>query len=173
MAGTSSTNPSALLSTFPRNVKAVVDGAQARALQLRYWRTTEQTAELRKSRKPSTEHPPCARWPAAEQARGPYGTTTQKQAADMIIRPGISKDEVNHAYDLDPWHPLVHLARAGFKKNPISTDFLRGIRSIGYRTIRNPATARPNSCASREKRIWKSGAIRPTRTIWTKSSHRF
>jgi hypothetical protein len=55
----------------------------------------------------------------------------------MIIRPGISKDEVNHAYDLDPWHPLVHLARAGFKKNPIRTDFLRGIRSIGYRTIRN------------------------------------
>jgi hypothetical protein len=24
--------------------------------------------------------------------------------------------EAQHAYDLDPWHPLVHLALAGFEK---------------------------------------------------------
>ena len=26
---------------------------------------------------------------------------------------------------LDPWHPPVHLALAGFEKEPISADFLR------------------------------------------------
>jgi hypothetical protein len=27
--------------------------------------------------------------------------------------------------DLDPWHPLVHLALAGFEGDPIRADFLR------------------------------------------------
>jgi hypothetical protein len=30
----------------------------------------------------------------------PYGTTTQEQAADMIIRPNMNKAEAEHAYDL-------------------------------------------------------------------------
>jgi hypothetical protein len=33
--------------------------------------------------------------------------------------------------------------------------FCGGIRSLDYRTIRNSANARPSSCASREKRIWR------------------
>jgi hypothetical protein len=49
----------------------------------------------------------------------------QEQAADVIIRPGMNRDEVQHAYDLDPWHPLVHLALAGFEEDPIRADFLR------------------------------------------------
>ncbi len=30
-----------------------------------------------------------------------------------------------HAYDLDPWHPLVHLALAGFETDSAHADFLR------------------------------------------------
>jgi hypothetical protein len=33
--------------------------------------------------------------------------------------------ETEHAYDLDPWHPLIHLALAGFENEPIQADFLR------------------------------------------------
>jgi hypothetical protein len=55
----------------------------------------------------------------------PYGTTTQKQAADLIIQPDINSAEAQHAYDLDPWHPLVHLALAAFEKDPLRADFLR------------------------------------------------
>ena len=43
----------------------------------------------------------------------PYDTTTQEQAADLIIRPEMNKYEAEHAYDLDPWHPLVHLGTFG------------------------------------------------------------
>jgi hypothetical protein len=31
-------------------------------------------------------------------------------AADLIIRPDMNQYEAEHAYDLDPWHPLVYLA---------------------------------------------------------------
>ena len=55
----------------------------------------------------------------------PYDRTTQAQAAELIIRPDMNEYEAEHAYDLDPWHPLVHLALAGFEKDPIRADFLR------------------------------------------------
>jgi hypothetical protein len=55
----------------------------------------------------------------------PYGTITQEQAADLILRLGINWNEAQHAYDLDPGHPLVHLALAGFEKDPICANFLR------------------------------------------------
>ena len=48
----------------------------------------------------------------------PYGTTTLAEAADLIIRPDMNQYEAEHAYDLDPWHPLIHLALAGFEKLP-------------------------------------------------------
>ena len=43
----------------------------------------------------------------------------------MIIRPDMNQYEAEHAYDLDPWHPLVHLALAGFEEDPIRADSLR------------------------------------------------
>ena len=55
----------------------------------------------------------------------PYGTTTQEQAADLIIRPDMNEYEAQHAYDLDPWHPLIRMALAGLKKDPIRADFLQ------------------------------------------------
>jgi hypothetical protein len=55
----------------------------------------------------------------------PYGVTTQEQAADVIIRPDMNKYEAEHAYDLDPWHPMVHLVLAAFEGDPIRADFLR------------------------------------------------
>jgi WD domain, G-beta repeat len=55
----------------------------------------------------------------------PHDTTTQAEAADLIIRPDMNKYETEHAYDLDPWHPLVHLALAGFEKDESQADFLR------------------------------------------------
>jgi hypothetical protein len=68
------------------------------------------------------------RWrllPAQKRPVDPYGAITQAQAADLIIRPDMNGSEADHAYDLDPWHPLVHLALAGFEVNPIRADFLR------------------------------------------------
>ena len=64
-------------------------------------------------------------WRQNERPVDPYGTTTQEQAADLIIRPDMNEYEAEHAYDLDPWHPLVHLALAGFEKDPMRADFLR------------------------------------------------
>jgi hypothetical protein len=55
----------------------------------------------------------------------PYGRTTQEQAADLIIRPDMNPAEGRHAYDLEPWHPLIHLALAGFERDEIQADFLR------------------------------------------------
>jgi predicted NACHT family NTPase len=55
----------------------------------------------------------------------PYGKITRAQAADLIIRSDMNSAEARHAYDLDPWHPLIHLALAGFEKDPIEADFLR------------------------------------------------
>ena len=37
----------------------------------------------------------------------------------------MSEHEGWRAYDLEPWHPLVHLALAGFEEDPIRADFLR------------------------------------------------
>ena len=39
----------------------------------------------------------------------------------------MNQDEAEHAYDLDPWHPLIHLALARFAKDPlrVRADFLR------------------------------------------------
>jgi hypothetical protein len=68
------------------------------------------------------------RWqllPPEEQPVDPYGTTTRRQAADLVIRPEMNKEEAVHAYDLDPWHPLVNLALAGFAEDPVRADFLR------------------------------------------------
>jgi hypothetical protein len=75
-----------------------------------------------------TDYAPLLRWlllPLQERPVDPYGTITQEQAADLIIRPGMDEGEAEHAYDLDPWHPLVHLALAGFEEDPIRADFLR------------------------------------------------
>jgi hypothetical protein len=68
------------------------------------------------------------RWrllPPEEQPVDPYGTATRKEAADLIIRPEMNEPEALHAYELDPWHPLVDLALAGFEKDPVRADFLR------------------------------------------------
>jgi WD domain, G-beta repeat len=68
------------------------------------------------------------RWrllPPEQRPVEPYGTVTQAQAADLIIRPGMNSAEAKHACDLDPWHPLVHLALANFEEDPIRADFLR------------------------------------------------
>jgi hypothetical protein len=48
----------------------------------------------------------CAFLPSGHRARLLpilYDTTTQKQSADLIIRPDMNQDETEHAYDLDPW----------------------------------------------------------------------
>ena len=37
----------------------------------------------------------------------------------------MNEYEAERAYDLDPWHPLVHLALAGFDEVPIRADFPR------------------------------------------------
>ncbi len=37
----------------------------------------------------------------------------------------MNGNEARHAYDLDPWHPLIHLAQAGFEEDLIGADFLR------------------------------------------------
>jgi WD40 repeat protein/class 3 adenylate cyclase/tRNA A-37 threonylcarbamoyl transferase component Bud32 len=55
----------------------------------------------------------------------PYGRVTQQEAADLIIRPDMNRFETGHAYNLDPWHPLIHLALAAFEEDPIRADFLR------------------------------------------------
>jgi hypothetical protein len=55
----------------------------------------------------------------------PYSTVTQAEAVDLIIQPDMNSAEARHAYDLDPWHPLIHLALAGFEKDSTRADFLR------------------------------------------------
>jgi hypothetical protein len=63
--------------------------------------------------------------PPEQRPVGPYGTVTRAQAADLIIRPDMNSAEAKHAYDLDPWHPLVHLALANFEEDTNVADFLR------------------------------------------------
>jgi len=85
-------------------------------------------ARLRPHMNEDTDYARLLRWrllTAEERPVDPYGTTTQEQAADLIIRPDMNSAEARHAYDLDPWHPLVHLALAGFVEDPIRADFLR------------------------------------------------
>ena len=86
-------------------------------------------AQLRPHMNEDTDYARLLRWrllPPQDRPVDPYGTTTQAEAADLIIRPDMNKYEAEHAYDLDPWHPLVHLALlAGFQKDPIRADFLR------------------------------------------------
>jgi hypothetical protein len=55
----------------------------------------------------------------------PYGITTQGQAADQMIRPEMNQLEAMQAFHLDPWHPLIHLALAGFSLDRLQADFLR------------------------------------------------
>jgi WD domain, G-beta repeat len=85
-------------------------------------------AWLRPHMNEDTDYARLLRWrllTAEERPVDPYDTTTQAQAADLIIRPNMNSAEARHAYDLDPWHPLVHLALAGFEEDPIRADFLR------------------------------------------------
>ena len=75
-----------------------------------------------------TDYARLLRWrllTAEERLVDPYDTTTQEQAADLIIRPDMNEYEAEHAYDLDPWHPLVHLALARFEEEPTRAAFLR------------------------------------------------
>ena len=84
--------------------------------------------QLRPHVNEDTDYVRLLRWrllPPHERSVDPYDTTTQEQAADLIIRPDMNQYEAEHAYDLDPWHPLVHLALAGFEEDPIRADSLR------------------------------------------------
>jgi dipeptidyl aminopeptidase/acylaminoacyl peptidase len=75
-----------------------------------------------------TDYAHVLRWSlsaAEERPVEPYGTTTQAQAADLMIRPDMNAYETEHAYVLDPFHPLIRLALAGFEKDPLCADFLR------------------------------------------------
>jgi WD domain, G-beta repeat len=85
-------------------------------------------ARLRPHMNEDTDYARLLRWrllPAQERPVDPYGGTTQAQAADLIIRPDMNEYEAEHAYDLYPWHPLVHLALSGFEKDESQADFLR------------------------------------------------
>jgi WD40 repeat protein len=62
---------------------------------------------------------------AEQRPVDPYDTISQERAADLIIRPDMNEYEAEHAYDLDPWHPLIALALAGFERDSISANFLR------------------------------------------------
>jgi hypothetical protein len=35
----------------------------------------------------------------------------------------MNEYEAEQAYDLDPWHPLIHLAVAGIEEDTIRADF--------------------------------------------------
>jgi hypothetical protein len=83
---------------------------------------------LRPHVKEDTDYARLLRWrllAPVQRPVDPYGIATQAEAADVIIRPDMNSAEAQHAYDLDPWHPLVHLALAGFEKDEILADFLR------------------------------------------------
>jgi WD40 repeat protein/class 3 adenylate cyclase/tRNA A-37 threonylcarbamoyl transferase component Bud32 len=85
-------------------------------------------AQLRPHMNEDTDYARLLRWrlsTAEERPVDPYDTITQQEAADLIIRPDMNQYETGHAYDLDPWHPLIHLAIAGFEEDPIRADFLR------------------------------------------------
>ena len=106
----------------------------------------------------NTDYARLLRWrllTAEKRSVDPYDRTTQERAADLIIRPDMNEYEAHYAYDLDPWHPLVQLALAGFEKDPIRADFLRR-----YSLDRLPNDPKLRQRAveflrSREKRIWR------------------
>jgi hypothetical protein len=85
--------------------------------------------QLSSHRNERSDYARLLRWlllPPQERPVDPYGTTTQQQAADLGISPDINEYEARRAYDLNQWqHPLVHLALAGFEKEPERADFLR------------------------------------------------
>jgi len=84
--------------------------------------------QLRPHTNEDTDYARLLRWrllTAEERSVDPYDTTTQAQAADLIIRLDMNEYETEHAYALDPWHPLVHLALAGFEQDESQADFLR------------------------------------------------
>jgi hypothetical protein len=85
-------------------------------------------ARLRPHMHEDTDYARLLRWSllrATDRPVDPFGITVQEQAADVIIRSDMNSPEAQHAYDLDPWHPLIHLAVAGFEKDPVRADFLR------------------------------------------------
>jgi len=85
-------------------------------------------AQLRPHMNEDTDYARLLRWrllPPEQRPVDPYDTITQEQAADLIIRSDMNLAEAQHTYDLDPGHPLVHLALAGYEKDPIEADFLR------------------------------------------------
>jgi WD40 repeat protein len=84
--------------------------------------------QLRQHVNEDSDYARLLRWrllPPERRAVDPYGQITQEQAADLIIRPDMNEYEAEHAYDLDPQHPLIDLALAGFEKDPIEAEFLR------------------------------------------------
>jgi hypothetical protein len=63
-------------------------------------------AHLRPHMNEDTDYARLLRWrllKAEDRPVDPYGTTTQEQAADQIIRPDMNEYEAEHVYDLDPW----------------------------------------------------------------------
>ena len=89
---------------------------------------TKLEEELRPHLTDDSDYAQLLRWrhlSPQERPVDPYGTITQEQAADFIIRPDMNRQEAEQAYDLDPWHPLIHLALAGFETDPLQADFLR------------------------------------------------
>jgi dipeptidyl aminopeptidase/acylaminoacyl peptidase len=85
-------------------------------------------ARLRPHMDEDTDYSRLLRWTVLrlqERPVDPYDTTTQAQAADLIVRPNMNEFEACHAYDLDPWHPLAHLMLAGFEKDESQAEFLR------------------------------------------------
>jgi hypothetical protein len=85
-------------------------------------------AQLRPHMNEDTDYARLLHWrllPPHQRPLDPYGTTTQAKAADLIIRADMDEYEAEHAYVLDPRHPLIHLALARFERDPIRADFLR------------------------------------------------
>ena len=69
-----------------------------------------------------------ARWFLADPATRPLqpgGTLTARENADVLVRPEAIDLEIEHAYDIDPTHPLIHLALARFETNLARAEFLR------------------------------------------------
>jgi hypothetical protein len=104
-------------------------------------------ARLRPHMKEDTDYARLLRWrllTPEERPVDPYGTTMQEQAADLIIRAEMNKYEIEHAYDLDPWHPLIHLALAGFEKDPLRAGFSATVfaRSTAERSETLPSRGR-------------------------------
>jgi hypothetical protein len=97
------------------------DLTSAEALRLRQ-QLTEETASG------SDRYSVIARWlllPASERPIRPGAAMTQFDAADSLITPEAGRAEVEHAYELNPAHPLICLALARFETKPESAAFLR------------------------------------------------